>query len=511
VDSLESLLVLLLAAALLVRLADIVHVPSPIVLVLGGLAIALAPGLPEVELPAEVIFLVFLPPLIGSAGWYSSPQELQAVLRPLALLSLGLVLLSAAAIAVVAHALVPGMGWASAAVLGAVLAPTDAVAATATFARLGAPERVRLLAEGESLINDATALVLFRIAVGAAAGMGFTFAEALGDFAISAAGGVLVGLAVGWLVMAVIRHQTDTSLVILLTVLMSYAAYIAAERVHASGILAAAVAGLYGGWVSPTAMDADQRLTGIAFWRVLVFSLEVALFVLLGLQLPVIVEAYNETAATIADLVLPAAAVAATLIGVRLAFIFAMGRDAGSSAGERLVLGWAGMRGAVSLAAALSVEADVPSRPEIVLITFALILVTLVGQGLTLPPLIRALGLDRPRAWSSEEAVARMEAAQAALDRLDELEDEGVNPDQLKRMRDLYRSRFRTCVAVLDGSGAPDDGRVERLRDYAAFRRDLIGVERESLLGLRSEGRLRQDTLRTIQRDLDLEEARLRG
>jgi NhaP-type Na+/H+ or K+/H+ antiporter len=298
--------------------------------------------------------------------------------------------------------------------------------------------------------------------------------------------------------MAVIRRQQDTPLVILLTVLMSYASYIGAERLHASGILAAAVSGLYGGWVSSTAMDADQRLTGIAFWRVLVFRLEVALFVLLGLQLPVIVEAYNETAATIADLVLPAAAVAATLIGVRLAFIFAMGRDAGSSAGERLVLGWAGMRGAVSLAAALSVEADVPSRPEIVLITFALILVTLVGQGLTLPPLIRALGLDRPRAWSSEEAVARMEAAQAALDRLDELEDEGVNPDQLKRMRDLYRSRLRTCVAVLDGSGAPDDGRAERLRDYADFRRDLIGTEREALLGLRSEGRLRQDTLRTI-------------
>ena len=507
----HAFLALLAAAAVLVRLADAIRVPSPIVLVLGGLGIALVPGLPRLELPPEAVFLLFLPPLVHSAGWWSSPRELRAVLRPLALLCLGLVFVTAAVVAVVAHALVPGLGWEAAAVLGAILAPTDAVAAIATLGQIGVPERTRLLVEGESMINDAVALVLYRIAIGAATGGALSAGDAVLTFVGNSLGGVAVGLAAGWVSTAIVRRQTDAPLVIFIGVVTAYAAYIGADAIHASGILAAVVAGLYTGYQAPQALDADTRLTSVAFWRVLVFGLEVTLFVLLGLQLPTIVDALSESSLSVGDLIGPAAAIVAASVVVRMAFVVAMRSDAGDELRERLVLGWSGMRGAVSLAAALAVPLEVDGRPAIVFLTFALILVTLVGQGMTLPVVVRALGLRRERRWSDEEAVARMEAAQAALDRLDQLEEEGVGEKQLGRLRELYRSRFRVCAAVLGGSDAGTAIRDGHLVDYRRLRRDLIGTERDTLLRLRSEGRLREATLRQVLHDLDLEEARLRA
>jgi Na+/H+ antiporter len=512
VHNIESILVLLLAAALLVRLADFGKIPAPIVLVLGGLAIALVPGLPEVELDPDVIFLVFLPPLVYAAGWRTSPLELRALMRPLAALSIGLVFLTAAVVAVVAHALVPELSWAEAAVLGAVLAPTDAVSATSIFRRLGAPERVRLLVEGESMINDGTALVIYRIAIGVATGSAFSFGGAVLEFIGISLGGIAVGLAVGAFSNLVIRRQTDAGLSIFLSVLTAYGAYVGAEQAHVSGILAAVVAGLYGGYVAPRSLDADIRLNAVAFWGVLVFALEITLFVLLGLQLPGVVDTLNETSSGVSELLLPVAAIAVASIAVRLAFVFAMGTDAGESAGQRFAVGWSGMRGAVSLAAALAVPLSVDGRPQIIFLTFALILVTLVGQGLSLPFVVRALKLEQPRRWSDEEAVARMEAAQSALDRLEQMEDEGrADEKQLGRLRDLYRSRFRMCQAVLGGEDPETASREQRLADYGILRRELIGIEREELLSLRGEGRLRNTTMRQIERDLDLEEARIRA
>jgi monovalent cation/hydrogen antiporter len=511
-NNVESVFVLILAAALLVRLADFGKIPAPIVLVLGGLGIAFVPGLPEIELDPDTIFLVFLPPLVYAAGWRTSPQELRAVMRPLALLAVVLVFVAAAAVAVVAHALVPQLGWAEAAVLGAILAPTDAVAATSIFRRLGAPERVRLLVEGESMINDGTALVLYRIAVGVATGGAFSLGGATLEFVAVAVGGIAVGLAVGVLSDLVVRRQTDVALSIVLSVLTAYGAYFAAEELHVSGILAAVVAGVYAGYRSHRSLDADIRLSAIAFWNVLVYGLEITLFVLLGLELPVIVDTLNETSSGVGELLGPAAAIAVASIATRLAFVFAMGSDAGETAGQRFAVGWSGMRGAVSLAAALAVPLGVDARPQIIFLTFALILVTLVGQGLSLPFIVQALGLEEPRRWSDEEAVARMEAAQSALDRLDEMEDaESASEAQLKRLRDLYRARFRMCQAVLGGEDPKAAAREQRVADYGELRRELIGVEREELLGLRREGRLRNQTLRQIERDLDLEEARIRS
>jgi monovalent cation/hydrogen antiporter len=511
VHDIESILVLVLAAALLVRLADFGKIPAPIVLVVGGLAIAFVPGLPSVELEPETIFLIFLPPLVYAAGWRTSPLELRTVVRPLALLSVGLVFLTGAVVAAVAHATVPGMGWAEAAVLGAVLAPTDTVAATSIFRRLGAPDRVRLLVEGESMINDGTALVLYRIAVGVATGTAFSLGGAALEFVAIAAGGILVGIGIGVVSDRVLRRLADSDLAIMLSVLTAYGAYIGAEELGVSGILAAVVAGVYAGYRSPHTLDADIRLNAIAFWSVLVFGLEVTLFVLLGLQLPEIVDTLEASPTGVNQLVWPIVAIAAASIGARLAFVFAIGAGAGETAGQRFAVGWSGMRGAVSLAAALAVPLSVAGRPQIIFLTFALILITIVGQGLSLPFIVRALGLENPRRWSDEEAVARMEAAQSALDRLDQMEsDKRADEKQLVRLRDLYRARFRMCQAVLGGEDPETAAREQRLADYGGLRRELIGVEREELLELRGAGRLRHQTLRQIERDLDLEEARIR-
>jgi Na+/H+ antiporter len=511
VHDIESILILVLAAALLVRLADLGKIPAPIVLVLGGLAIAFVPGLPNVELEPDTIFLVFLPPLVYAAGWRTSPLELRAVVRPLALLAVGLVFLTAAVVAVVAHALVPELSWAEAAILGAVLSPTDAPAATAIFRRLGAPDRVRLLVEGESMINDGTALVLYRIAVGVATGGAFSLGGAALEFLGVAAGGIAIGLAVGVFSDLIVRRQSESDLTIMLTVLTAYGAYIGAEELHVSGILAAVVAGLYAGYRSPHSLDADVRLNAVAFWNVLVFGLEITLFVLLGLQLPEIVDTLEASSSGVGELLLPVAAIAVASIAVRLAFVFAMRGDAGDTAGERFTVGWSGMRGAVSLAAALAVPLSVDGRPQIIFLTFALIVITIVGQGLSLPFIVRALRLEQPRRWSDEEAVARMEAAQSALDRIDQMEnDDRASEKQLQRLRDLYRARFRMCQAVLGGEDPDIAAREQRLADYGELRRELIGIERDELLTLRSSGRLRHETLRQIERDLDLEEARIR-
>ena len=501
----EYLILLLGAVVILVRLAERIAVPYPIVLVVGGLAIGLVPELPDLVLDPHVVFVVFLPPLLHAAGWWASPRELRAELRPLASLAILLVLATMAAVAVVAHAIVPGMSWEAAFVLGAIVGPTDPVSAAATFARLGAPQRVRLLVEGEAMINDATALVAYSVAVTAATHGTFSAGHALLDFVYSAAGGILVGLAIGWLGTAAIRRQSDVALNIFITLLMAYASYILAEAAGMSGVLATVTSGLYGGWYSQTAMDAGTRLSAVAFWGVMTFGLETLLFVLLGLQAPLLADQLD-----VRSLALQALVVALVVVVLRMAWVV-IGPSSrfADSIRERIVIGWSGMRGAISLAAALSVPAAIAERSEILLLTFGVIFVTLLGQGLTLPVLLRKLKLPAGASqWAPDEATARLEAAQAALDRLDELEHEGAEGEPLRRLRELYRSRFAVCVAVLSGE-LPEDGRRE-LHEYGAMRRDLIAVERDALLRLRNSGKVRNDVIRRVQRDLDLDEARLR-
>ncbi len=505
-DDLEFLLVLLLGAAALVRLAEFARIPYPIVLVLGGLAVGFVPGLPDVEVDPEVVFLVFLPPLLSAAGFSASPQALRAEAGALGFLTVGLVLLTTAAVAAVAHAVVPGLSWEASAILGAVVAPTDPVAAAASFSRMGVPDRVKLLVGGEAIVNDASALVVYRVAVSAAVTGSFSLGGAIGDFFLSAIGGVAIGLVAGFAERHALRRLDDAALSIFLTVLFPYVAYIAAEQADVSGVLAVVVCGLYLGWFAHEAFRADTRLSGIAFWSVLDFAGNAILFVLLGLQFPVLVDELRESL-SLGSLVGAAIAVSGTVVGVRLLALALPGL--GTSARERLAIGWSGMRGAISLAAALAVPASVDGRGEIIFVTFVVILVTLVGQGLTLPVLIRLLGIDGPRPWSPEEAIARLEAAQTALDRLDDLEDEGASSEQLRRLRELYRARFQRCQAVIGGDGTATSAHAEPRLRYSALRKELIGVERGSLIESRNRGRLRPELLRAIERDLDLEEARL--
>jgi len=520
VSDIELLIAVLFAAAVLVRLADLISIPYPIVLVVGGVAIGFVPGLPGIRLDPEVIFLIFLPPLLHALGFRASPQELRAAAAQLFSLTFALVLVTMGAVAVVAHAAIDELSWPVAFVLGAILAPTDPVSAAATFSRLGVPERVALAVESEAMLNDAAALVAYRVALTATAGT-FAIGDAVVQFVASAAGGVAVGLVVGWIGVRIYQRLFDVPLAIFLTVLFAYGAYIGAEELHVSGVLATVTAGVWFGWHAHEMFDADTRLSAIAFWQALVFGLETTLFVLLGLQFESVYESVGGSSGVGAPLV-DVVAVSAVVIAVRLAWVTfapllarivvgARGADIGGVWRERFVVGWSGMRGAISLAAALALPESLPERQLLIFVTVGVIAVTLVGQGLTLPLIMRWLGLRGVRAWSPDEAIARLEAAQAALDRLDEIEREGrIGGERLRRMRELYRSRFRRCMAVIGGDS--EDVRQaarEPVECYSDLRRELIGVERSTLLGLRNEGRLKADVVREIQRDLDLEEARL--
>jgi CPA1 family monovalent cation:H+ antiporter len=527
VNDIESLIVLVAIAAALVRLADLVSIPYPIVLVLGGLGVGFIPGDPQFSLDPDFIFLVFLPPLLQSAGYWSSPRELRAEIGPLSGLVIGLTLATMGVVAAVAQAVIPGLGWPEALVLGAIVSPTDPVAAIATFDRLKVSSRVALLVEGESMINDATALVAYKVALAAVVTGTFAVGAAFTDLVTSIAGGIAIGLAIAWLGERAQRRLDDPPLAILLTVLQGYAAFALADGIHASGVLAAVTSGLYLGWRGAEVVDADLRLNAQAFWRVLIFTLNAILFTLLGMQFPDVMRGIGEQL-SVGQIIGYGLLVSAVVIAVRMAWQFLpplLGRlhegflvvDAGEDWRERLLIGWSGMRGAVSLAAALAIPFEIdsgagfPSRDLIIYLTVAVILVTLVGQGLTLPLVINRLGLSAHEQWSPDEAVARLNAAQAALDRLEEIEatEPGVPENALQRLREIYQARFARCVAALSG----EDGEVpieDPLKGYRRLRSELIDAERDTLHKLRNEGRVGNEVFRRVQGDLDLDEARLR-
>jgi monovalent cation/hydrogen antiporter len=379
VHEIESLIFLLAAAALLAQFARLLKVPYPILLVVGGLAMGFVPGLPDIEIPPEVIFVVFLPPLLNSAAFSSSPLELRAQLRPIVLLAVGLVLATMGAVAVIAHFLI-SLPWAAAFVLGAILAPTDPVAAEAIFGRLGVPERVGTVVGGESLVNDGTGLVAFRVAVAVVVSGAFSVWEAGLSFLLVGGGGLLVGVTLARIVLPLWARLRDPTILITFSVLIPYAVYILAEEVlHVSGILAVVTYGLYQGWRAPRLFpDASTRLQALAFWGVLVFLLEALLFVLLGQQLPSILGGIEEYSVWV--VLLYASLVYAAVVVVRFAWFFTTpyfhpvfdrllhGRYLRAPWQERVVMSWSGMRGAVSLAAALAVprrRGSVPrTRPD---------------------------------------------------------------------------------------------------------------------------------------------------
>ena len=512
------LLALILAVAGLSILARLVDVPYPILLVLGGLALGFVPGMPDVELPPELVLVAFLPPLLYWSGFFASPRDLRADARAIASAAVGLVLATTAAVAVVAHAVVDTMGWPEAFALGAIVSPTDPLAATAIARRLGVPRRLITVLEGESLVNDATALVAYRVAVAAAVTGTFVAWKAGLHFVVGAAGGVAVGLAAGWLVAEVRRRLDDPVVEIVISVATGYAAYLPAEQLGVSGVLAAVTAGIYVGWRAPLLASPSTRLLGFSFWEVLVYLANAVLFILVGLQLHPILTGLGDTAAAV--LAGQAALVSAVVVAVRLGWVYSVpylirlldrrpaqvARRVGAR--ERLVIGWSGMRGAVSLAAALALPRDFPMRNLILFLTFAVILTTLVLQGLTLPALIRRLRLGGDGDEEREELKARMAATRAALDRLDQLAAaDWTRDDTVERLHGLYdfrRRRLKARAGYLE-----DDGAEDRSLAYQRLVRELLQAQREAIVRLRNQGRISSDVMHRIERELDLEDTRL--
>jgi Na+/H+ antiporter len=518
-ENLELLIGLLAAVAVVVRLAGRTSIPEPVLLVLAGLAVALIPGLHQVELDPQLTLALFLPPLLYWAALHTDLQELRANLRPIALLAIGLVLATTAAVAVLARS-VFGLPWPVAVVLGAIVSPPDPVAAVAVAGRLGLPRRMVTILEGEGLLNDATALVLYRLAVAAAVSGSFSLGRAGVELAVSAVGGTAAGLAVGFVGSRILRQVSEAPVENTVKLLLPYVAWLGAERVHASGVLAVLACGLLmtRHWGS---ISSGARLQARQLWDWLVFVLEGLSFVLVGVQLRTVVEGIEGR--SLADLAMAALVLNLVVIVVRLAWVYPASwlprlaarvreRDPFPGWGSVTVIGWAGMRGVVSLALALAIPTEVdgggpfPDRNLVVFLSFSVIVVTLVGQGLTLPALVKRLGVaagDEGPAGDGRQALARL--SEVALDHLESLDPEadGVPAELVERLRERYRSR----LAHLERQGG--DGQAAGTRAMAELVSDLLGAQREELRRLRDQGAVTPEVARRLAHDLDVEEARL--
>ncbi len=533
--SISSILILVLgllvAVVALAIIAPRLHIPYSILLVLGGLLLGFVPGLPRFTLDPDVVFLLLLPPLLYSSAWQTSWRDFHANLRPISLLALGMVLLTTIVVAVVAHVLIPGLPWAVAFVLGAIVSPTDAVAATAIAQRLGIPQRIVTILEGESLVNDATGLVAYRFAVAAVVTGVFSPFEASLQFVVVSVGGIALGLVAGWSLSYVHRWLDNPPLEITVTLVTPFAVYLLGEEVlHVSGVLATVTTGLYLAWRAPTFFSSGTRLQAEAVWAMLIFLLNGLVFILIGLQLPGILAILNTTIAQRSPILLVwyAILVSLTVILARLVWVFPQAllprllsrrlRERDPYPGWRpvLLIGWTGMRGAVSLAAALALPvvttegAAFPERAFVIYLTFGVILATLVVQGLSLPLLIRGLGLHDDGASERQEMQARLTAAQAALARLDELASQNeVSQESAQHLRKHYEAQVRSITKRF--KKAEDEPGEDHATTYQQLQREALQAERSAVIGLRNQGEINDEVLRRIERELDLEEQRLAG
>jgi Na+/H+ antiporter len=513
------LISLLVAVAGLAAAARAVDVPYPVVLVVGGLVLGFIPGLPDVQLEPELVIVIFLPPLLYSAAFFANLHDLKRDMRSISLLAIGLVLATMCVVAIVAHALVDGLPWAAAFALGAIVAPTDPVAATTVARRLAVPRRIVSIIEGESLVNDGTALVAYRVAVAAALGGSFSIWHAGLEFVLSATGGILIGLGVGLVIAEIRRRLDDVPVEITISLLSGYAGYLPAEAVGASGVLAAVTTGIVLGWLAPEISTARMRLQGYAVWDTLVFLLNALLFVLIGLQLPFILDGLSGEAPL--TLIGEAAAVSLAVILTRLVWINmapyiirALDRRPQQRARRqgwrfRMIGGWAGMRGSVSLAAALALPDDFPQRDLMLFLTFAVIFTTLVLQGLTLPALIKRLDVRDDGEEEREDLAGRRAAVEAALAALDDLAGrEWTRDDTADRMRRAYEYR-RSRLAARAGETDDGDGFEHRSLKYQKMVREVLDAQRAELVRMRNAGLISNEIMHRLERELDLEDERL--
>jgi CPA1 family monovalent cation:H+ antiporter len=521
----EIILGLLAAVVALAIVARAINVPYPILLVLGGLALCFIPGLPQIELSPEIIFLLFLPPLLYLSAWFTSWRDFRANRRPIGMLAIGLVLVTTVVVAVVVHLAIPGVPWPVAFVLGAIVSPTDSIAATAIARRLGVPRRIVTVVEGESLVNDATGLVAYRFAVAAVVTGTFSLWNAGWHFVVLSVGGIAVGLVVGWLGRFAMRFPSDVYVEIVLSFVPPYAAYFLANALHVSSVLAVVTTGLFIAWASPLLLSAEVRLRATSVWKTVAFLLNGLAFILVGLQLRGIL--HGLTGWSTLSLIGYGALVSATVMVTRILWTFPAAylprlifprlraSDPYPPWQMVTVLAWCGMRGVVSLAAALALPltissgAPFPARDLVIFLTFCVILATLVVQGLTLPPLIRLLDLHDDGQTGHEVAKAQLRAAEAALARIEELVDEDWVPvEKVERVRAEYAYRIERLTASHGDTArrAEYDGISA---GYRRLRRELFLTERRAVISMRDEGIINDEVLHQLERTLDLEEARL--
>jgi CPA1 family monovalent cation:H+ antiporter len=519
------LLLLVAGSAVIAAAARRTPVPAPLLLVAAGLVISYVPGVPEYTLDPHIVLPLILPPLLYTAATDSSYLDLRAQLRPVALLSVGYVLFATFAVGWAAYLIVPDLPLTAALVLGAVVAPPDAVAATAVARRVGLPSRVTTILQGESLVNDATAITAYRVALAAAVGEGATWAGGIGEFLLAAVGGVGFGLVLMVPIHWLRTHLKEALLQNTLSLLIPFVAYAAAEQVHASGVLAVVTVALYLGhraWQ----VDFATRLQEEAVWKMVAFVLESAVFALIGLQLPVILRGLGEYEGGRAAWY--AVAVFLVVVATRFVWVYpatflprrlsARIREREENPGWKgpFVIAWAGMRGVVSLAIAFSIPMTMhggepfPERNLVLFLTFTTVIGTLVVQGLTLPPLIRLLKLPGrdSQAETLAEANAQAQASRAAERRLDELlsDERNALPPPLADRLSSVLERRRNAVWERLGQVNPLTGETAD-EAYRRLAREMISAERAVFVKLRDGRHIDDEMLRTLLRRLDLEEA----
>jgi CPA1 family monovalent cation:H+ antiporter len=515
VATLETILFLLGAAVALHLLAARMRLPPSAALLIGGGALAFVPGLPAISLDPELILVLFLPPLLFDGAYYTAFGRFRRHLPGILSLAVGAVLFTAVVVAAVTQWLVPTLSFAACLALGAIVSPPDAVAARAILQRVSLPRRLQALLEGESLLNDATGLVLFRFAVAAALLGSFSAGEAVGSFFVLAFGGVAVGGVVALAWMAVMRRITDETLVVATSTLLCWAAYLLGEAIEVSGVIATVTAGIIFGWFQHSLLPARVRLQGSAFWRTLVFTLEALIFILMGFSLRGVVERIGGFGEVLGTLAGPALLITFAVILARVVWVAgaetlltglrAGGMDSARPLGWRQagVLSWAGMRGVVTLAVALSLPENFPQRDLMLVTAFAVILVTVVVQGGTLAAMIRWL---RPADTDPPAAVA-LPSAEAQVAQAKFRAAEAVAYDEHGELRhpqllETYRSR----AVGTERYAADADNFMERIRPHFDLMLGVIAAGRAELLRLHRKGEIEDEVLHNLERDLDLEE-----
>ena len=523
----EQFFGLMIAAMVIAAIAKRFDLPYPLALVVGGLGLSLVPGLPRVQLDSSIVFFLFLPPILGEAAYFTSWRDFWRWRRPILGLAFGLVTVTTLAVAAVCAWLIPGMNWVAGLTLGAIVSPPDAAAATSVMRGLRLPRKIVQILEGESLVNDASALVLYRFSVAAIVTGAFSWTEASLTFAWVTVGGVAIGLAVGWLFVKIYPWIRDPEVEILSTVAACYASYSLAEAVHASGVLSTVSQGMVMGWFSPTLFSSSMRMRAVAVWQTLIFVMNALVFILIGLQLPTVMAELQGYPPGM--LALWATAVTLTVVVARLIWVWPgayLSRMMRCPAEEQapttkgmVVIGWTGLRGVVSLAAALSLPLETahglpfPYRSLILFLTFVVILATLLLQGFTLRPLIRWLGIEADRSSEEETLRARIHTMEQVSEAISRFEQGGQTPAAvIERVRVFFTDRLTGLRQQLSlETGLDDPENPEAFVSLAEQRLwwELAQVQRQAVIGLRREQRIGDEAMREIEREIDLLEARL--